>query len=104
MNHETPPPVSPLAPAVRTVAILALLEAAFGAGSTAVVDDSHHHAGHATAGGAGHFRVRVVSDRFAGLRTLARHRLVYTASAPLMPQDIHALSITALTPAESTTG
>ena len=104
MNHETPSQASPLAPAARPAALLALLETAFGPGSTTVVDDSHHHAGHATAGGAGHFRVRVVSEHFAGLRTLARHRLVYTASAPLMPQDIHALSITALTPAESTTG
>ncbi len=104
MNHDTPALASPLAPAARPAALLALLETAFGRGSTTVVDDSHHHAGHATAGGAGHFRVVVVSDRFVGLRTLARHRLVYTASAPLMPQDIHALSITALTPAETTTG
>jgi BolA protein len=93
-----------LAPAARPAALLALLEAAFGAGSTTVIDDSHHHAGHATAGGAGHFRVRVVSDHFAGLRTIARHRLVYQASASLMPQDVHALSIVAVTPAESTTG
>lgn len=93
-----------LAPAARPAALLALLEAAFGTGSTTVIDDSHHHAGHATSGGAGHFRVRVVSDQFAGLRTLARHRLVYEASASLMPQDVHALSIVAVTPAESTTG
>jgi BolA protein len=93
-----------LAPAARPAALHALLEATFGAGSTTVIDDSHHHAGHATAGGAGHFRVRVVSDHFAGLRTLARHRLVYQASASLMPQDVHALSIVAVTPGESTTG
>ena len=108
MNHSTPPLAAaiapPMSPAARPAALLALLEATFGTGSTTVVDDSHHHAGHATAGGAGHFRVRVVSDQFVGLRTLARHRLVYTASAPLMPQDIHALSIAALTPAESTSG
>ena len=97
-------PLLPLPSADRPAALLALLEAAFGPGSTTVFDDSHHHAGHASAGGAGHFRVRVVSETFAGLRTLARHRLVYTASAALMPQDIHALSITAVTPAESTTG
>lgn len=97
----TPPP---LAPAARPAALQALLEAAFGTGSSTVIDDSHHHAGHATAGGAGHFRVQVVSDQFAGLRTLARHRLVYQASAPLMPQDIHALSITAVTPAETASG
>ena len=49
MNHETPPLVSPLASTARPAALLALLEAAFGSGSTVVVDDSHHHVGHATA-------------------------------------------------------
>ncbi|MDH5567630.1 MAG: BolA/IbaG family iron-sulfur metabolism protein, partial [Myxococcales bacterium] len=43
-----------------------------------VVDDSHHHSGHAgAAGGAGHFRAVVVSDRFQGLSRVARQRLVY---------------------------
>lgn len=86
----------------RPARLQALLEAAFGPGSTEVVDDSHHHAGHAgAAGGAGHFRVRVVSDRFQGVRTLARHRLVYAAAAAMIPDDIHALSIEALDPAEA---
>jgi BolA protein len=94
---------TPLPPAERPGALLALLESRFGPGTAEVTDDSHHHAGHAGAGGAGHFRVGVVSEEFAGLRTLARHRLVYAAAAPLMPQDIHALSISALTPTEAGT-
>ncbi|HMN65157.1 MAG TPA: BolA family protein [Burkholderiaceae bacterium] len=67
-----------------------------------VGDDSHLHAGHAgAAGGAGHFRVRLVSDCFAGLGTVARHRLVYDAVHDWMPQRIHALVIDARTPAEA---
>ena len=66
-----------------------------------VVDDSHHHAGHAgAADGRGHFTVLVVSKQFAGLHTLRRHRLVYEAVGDLMITDIHALSIAALAPGE----
>lgn len=61
-----------------------------------IVDDSHRHAGHAgSQGGAGHFNVRIRSPRFAGLGTVARHRLVYDAVRDWMPHRIHALSIDA---------
>ncbi len=63
-------------------------------------DDSHLHAGHAGARDGGHFRLTIVSPRFAGCRTMERHRLVYDALGPLMKQGIHALSITAQTPEE----
>lgn len=67
-----------------------------------VEDDSRHHAGHAgAADGRGHFSVLVVSKRFAGLRQLQRHRLVYEAVGDLMVTDIHALSIHALAPGET---
>ena len=67
-----------------------------------VVDDSHHHAGHAgAADGRGHFTVSVVSKRFAGQNTLRRHRLVYEAVGDMMITDIHALSIEALAPGEA---
>jgi BolA protein len=66
-----------------------------------VVDDSHLHAGHAgAADGRGHFSVRVVAERFAGLTVVRRHRLVYEAVGDLMTTDIHALSIRALAPGE----
>lgn len=66
-----------------------------------VEDNSHHHAGHAgAADGRGHFSVLVVSKRFAGLRQVQRHRLVYEAVGDLMATDIHALSIDALAPGE----
>jgi BolA protein len=78
----------------------ALLEAVFAPTELDIIDDSHHHAGHAgAAGGAGHFRVRLRSESFKGLTVLARHRRVYDALASMMPHDIHALSIDADAPA-----
>ena len=67
-----------------------------------IVDDSHLHAGHAgAADGRGHFTVRIVSERFADLPVVRRHRLVYEAVGDLMATDIHALSITAHAPGEA---
>jgi BolA protein len=64
-----------------------------------IIDDSHLHAGHAGArDGRGHFRVRIVAECFAGVPTLRRHQLVYSCLGEMMQTDIHALSITALTP------
>lgn len=67
-----------------------------------VEDESHRHAGHAGArDGRGHYRVRIVSEAFAGRAPLARHRAVYEAVGNLMQTDVHALSIQALTPQEA---
>jgi len=65
-----------------------------------VVDDSAHHAGHAGAREGGHYRVTLVAPSFAGRPQLERHRMVYSAVAPLMGQGIHALSIIAHAPGE----
>ena len=43
-------------------------------------------------------RVAIVSERFAGMGLLSRHRAVYAALGDLMTTDIHALSIDARTP------
>ncbi len=78
------------------------LSAAFAPQRLDVRDDSHRHAGHAGArDGRGHFHVEIVSDAFAGLAPLARHRAVYAALGGMMRTDIHALSIVARTPAEA---
>jgi BolA protein len=64
-------------------------------------DDSALHAGHAgAASGGGHYRVRVVSQRFEGLKLVMRHRLVYDSVHDMMHAEIHALAITALAPSE----
>ncbi len=69
-----------------------------------VQDDSHLHAGHAGAKEGRHFSVRVVSERFAGLSRVARHRLVYDALKSQLEAgadgNIHALAIDARTPSE----
>jgi BolA protein len=67
-----------------------------------IEDESHLHAGHAgAAGGAGHFRIKITAQAFAGLNSVARHRLVYGALKEFMPHEIHALAIHALAPNES---
>jgi BolA protein len=88
--------------AERCAAIRARIGEALSPAELEVVDESHLHAGHAGArDGRGHFRVRVVSEKFAGLKPLQRHRLVYDAVGTLMQSDIHALSVVALTAAEA---
>jgi BolA protein len=86
----------------RTAEIRSRLETAFVPNLLEIVDESHRHAGHAGArDGRGHFAVRIVSDRFKGLKQLVRHRMVYAALGDLMQTDIHALSVVALSPEEN---
>ena len=68
-----------------------------------LVDESAQHAGHAGAqpGGETHWRLVIVSPRFAGAPTVARHRMVYQALGELMQHPIHALAITARSPEET---
>lgn len=47
-----------------------------------------------------HFEALVVAAEFEGLRMLARHQRVYRTLGKLMGNEIHALSISALTPDE----
>ncbi|MEI7996477.1 MAG: BolA family protein [Methylococcaceae bacterium] len=64
-----------------------------------IIDESHLHVGHAgSASGGGHYKLHIVSTQFAGLNTLARHRVIYSALGELMKHEIHALNIQALTP------
>lgn len=71
--------------------------------SIEIIDDSALHAGHAGAREGGHYRLTIVSAQFEGKKTMERHRMVHAALESLMPNGIHALSITARTPAEITT-
>jgi len=67
-----------------------------------VVDDSFKHAGHEGAkGGGGHYSLTIVSPQFAGKSTVARHRMIYAALAPMMQAQIHALAIRAYAPGEA---
>ncbi|MGB7541758.1 MAG: BolA family protein [Burkholderiales bacterium] len=69
--------------------------------SIELLDESGRHAGHKGAeNGGSHFRLAIVSPRFAGKDKLARHRMIYAALGALMQREIHALAINARTPNE----
>ena len=65
-----------------------------------IEDDSASHVGHTSAGGAGHFNVIIVSEKFNGLSLIKRHRLVYAAVDDIMHTQIHALSMKTYSPEE----
>lgn len=69
-----------------------------------VENESHLHAGHHGSPGSGesHFRVLIVSPKFAGLTRVARHRLVNDTLAAELKGGIHALAIKAYAPGEQT--
>jgi len=52
------------------------------------------------AGDGQHFEALIVSPEFEGLSRIKRHQRVYAALGDRMRADIHALSMTTLTPAE----
>ena len=90
-----------MSPAELLADIERRLRAEFEPTGFTLADDSAKHAGHAgAASGGGHFDVRLVSTRFAGLSRVARHRLVYASLSDLMRHAIHALAIDARTPDE----
>lgn len=66
-----------------------LIEAGFEAAVVKVKSDDNTH-----------FGALVVASEFAGKRLLARHQLIYKTLGTLVGNEIHALSITALTPDE----
>lgn len=77
------------------------IEAALAPSLLELGDDSARHAGHpGAASGGGHYTVKIVSERFEGLRLVMRHRLVYDSLHDMMKTEIHALAITALAPSE----
>jgi BolA protein len=85
----------------RLSRIESLLRAAFAPLELEVTDESAKHRGHAgAAGGAGHFRVRLVSERFRGAPRVARHRMVYEALAAELGPEIHALALELGAPGE----
>jgi acid stress-induced BolA-like protein IbaG/YrbA len=47
-----------------------------------------------------HFEALIVSERFVGKRPVQRHQLVYAVLGDRMREEIHALSMTTLTPEE----
>ena len=69
--------------------ITKLIEAGFDGAIVKVMSDDNTH-----------FEALVVAAEFAGKRPIARHQLVYKCLGSLVGNEIHALSIKALTPDE----
>lgn len=68
-----------------------------------VINDSHHHHGHAGHDGSGesHFTVVIESAAFAGVNRVMRQRMVNQALGDIPGQRVHALAIRAFAPGEA---
>jgi BolA family transcriptional regulator, general stress-responsive regulator len=68
-------------------------------------DESARHAGHHGMTGASgtHFRLRIVAAVFQGKSRLERQRMVLALLGEEFEQELHALSLTCLSPAEAVT-
>lgn len=60
-----------------------------------VIDESHHHAGHAGAHASGesHFRVQISSQAFAGKPRVQQHRMVNEVLKEELASRVHALAL-----------
>jgi BolA family transcriptional regulator, general stress-responsive regulator len=67
-----------------------------------VINESELHAGHRGSPGTGesHFRLLIVSPKFAGLSRVARHRLVNELLAAELAGGVHALALSTYAPGE----
>lgn len=67
-----------------------------------IINESGRHSGHAGDDGSGesHFKLIVVSSHFENMSRVDRHRHIHRLLGEDLNNAIHALSITALTPAE----
>ncbi len=83
-----------MTPDERKTLMMMRLQHAFTPSYLEVIDDSAAHAGHiGAAGGAGHYRILITASQLNQLPRIAAHRAVYAVFADLIPQEIHALSI-----------
>ena len=76
-------------PGMDPIEITKLIEAGFADAVVKVQSDDNTH-----------FQALVVAEEFEGKRSVARHQLIYKCLGSLVGNEIHALSITALTPDE----
>lgn len=80
------------------------LNDAFSPDRLEVINESSMHAGHQEAfdgTGETHFRIRIVSDTFAGMARIARHRAVNDLLAEELADSVHALAIEPAAPDET---
>jgi len=82
-----------------------ILQESFTPERLAVINESHHHAGHQPSfdgEGETHMRVRIVSEKFRDMNRLQRHRAINAALKPVLDAGLHALAIEAAAPGEET--
>ncbi len=65
-----------------------------------VINESHHHAGHAHGGAETHYKVVVVSADFEGKRKVARQQMIYKIVNDMINNPVHALAMQTFTPEE----
>lgn len=63
-----------------------------------VENESHKHS--SGRGAESHFKVTMVSSKFEGVRTLARHRAIYALLADELANGVHALALHTYTESE----
>jgi BolA protein len=86
------------------------LATAFSPQHLEVIDESHRHSGHSgghghapfDGGGGTHFRVRMISEKFATMSRLARHRAVQETLKEELADGVHALALELAAPGEQT--
>ncbi len=68
-----------------------------------IINESEMHAGHRGSPGTGesHFRILVVSPKFAGKSRVDRHRIVNGLLASELKAGVHALALAAFAPGEA---
>ena len=68
-----------------------------------IINESEMHAGHRGPPGTGesHFRILVVSPKFAGKSRVERHRIVNGLLASELKAGVHALALAAFAPGEA---
>jgi BolA protein len=78
------------------------LTAAFAPIALEIEDESYKHKGHSGARPEGetHFRVTIVAAAFAGLSRVDRQRRIYAVLTDELNDRVHALALSAKTPAE----
>ncbi|OOH90558.1 transcriptional regulator [Pasteurellaceae bacterium 15-036681] len=63
-----------------------------------VENESHMHS--SGRGAESHFKVTIVSEQFDRMRSVARHRAIYTCLAEELENGVHALALHPFTPTE----
>lgn len=95
----------PARPVDRRDRIEALLREALAPTHVEVIDETVSHAGHEGArGGQSHYRVTVVSPRFAGLSRVAAQRLVHEVLTSELTSGLHALALRTYAPEQWRSG